>query len=126
MWKSLSTLIVRLDELCDLIRESNALTRELIQATTGRPSLVPPLTQSSGPASRPARLPDLRRKFTEKDVIQVTRTDITRQEVDRQMALRSHVSPTGDPVPLTTSQGPSGSAPTVSITAGPPPGASSG
>lgn len=76
MWPrltDLSSIVARLTELAALIRESNALTRELIFAQTKRPATTP-RTIHSLPGTPPRPLQRIR---TDRDVFRVTQEDLS-------------------------------------------------
>ncbi len=71
MWlRDLTSLVTRLTEISQLLREQNQLTRELILASTGRPSTT---TKPMPPSRQP-----LRRPYTDADVSVATRASLAR------------------------------------------------
>lgn len=95
-WLDLPSLISRLSEVVGLLREQNALTRELIQAQTGRPARTPETlsvasrlapTRSAAPRQPPR---------TAADTCVMTAADYVRQEIEAEKASRRGP---GEPMP---------------------------
>ncbi len=94
MWltdlRHLTRLATSVADVCSLLRENNALLRELIQVVSQRPAQTPPSAQRTPSPTFAPRRP-IGPPRTDKDVFRVTRATLIDQAINQQRKQFPHV-----------------------------------